>query len=43
MNESFKNTKLPEKNAEKKHSTEIPEGDAFSNTNCPESKNPTLF
>ena len=38
---SFENTEHPEKKCQ--HSTEIPEGEAFSNTICPEGKNPTLF
>ena len=41
MYKSFKNTELPEKKCQ--HSTEIPEGEAFSNAICPEGKNPTLF
>ena len=41
MYKSFKNTELPEKKCQ--HSTEIPKDEAFSNTICPEGKNPTLF
>ena len=41
MYKSFKNTERPEKKYQ--HSTEIPEGEAFSNNICPEGKNPTVF
>ena len=41
MYEFFKNTELPEKKCQ--HSTEILEDEVFSNTICPEGKNPTLF
>ena len=41
MYKSFKNTERPEKKYQ--HSTEIPEGEAFSNNICPEGKNPALF
>ena len=40
MYKAFKNTELPEKKCQ--HSTEIPKDEAFSNTICPEGKNPTL-